>query len=185
MLEPVALLAGRGTVVLRPGSLVLTGTDRDLTGTDEVIIVRPFVPSDLEPVIEFDEQAFGDDAWPRDWFGEIVADPSVTMFVAELQVAADLLFVGYCALHTRGTNGEVATIGVSEAVRRRGIGRKMMTVLVDRAHASGLSSMSLNLRTDNAEARKLYESFGFKTSGVEPGYYDSDGADAEIMALEL
>ncbi|MFD6448286.1 ribosomal protein S18-alanine N-acetyltransferase [Promicromonospora sp. NPDC060204] len=156
-----------------------------MTGSDEAIVVRVLEPSDLEAVIEFDEQVFGGDAWPRDWFDEIVADPNVTMFVAELEQVTALQFAGYCALHVKGADGEVATIGVDEAFRRRGVGRKMMSVLVDRARTSGLSSMSLNLRTDNAGARKLYESFGFRTSGVEPRYYDSDGADAEIMTLEL
>ncbi|MEU4384548.1 GNAT family N-acetyltransferase [Promicromonospora sp. NPDC023805] len=152
---------------------------------DESVIIRPLLAGDLDKVVKLDEQAFGDDAWPRDWFEEIADHSDFKVYVAEIGRAETLTIAGYCALQVKDGYGEVATIGVGKSFRRAGLGRKMMSVLADTARTSGLSLIRLRLRTDNAHARKLYESLGFTTTGIERGYYESDGTDAEIMTIDL
>jgi hypothetical protein len=41
------------------------------------------------------------------------------------------------------------------------------------------------VRADNAIARALYDSLGFRQIGVRRGYYQPDGVDAITMRLEV
>ena len=67
-------------------------------------------------------------------------------------------------------------IGVRSDYRRRGIGRRLMTELVEAARAEGIARLSLSVTNPNP-SRLLYESLGFRTV-VENG-------DSSIMVLEL
>lgn len=141
----------------------------------------------FDRVIEVDGEAFGDDAWPRYWFEKLVADPDVTIFVAELTDAypgGARRLVGFCVSHVMGSDCDVASIAVDRGIRRAGVGRKMLGALLDAARALNLSSVRLRVRPDNLAAKKLYESFGFRLTGIDSGYYES-GADAENMVLEI
>jgi RsiW-degrading membrane proteinase PrsW (M82 family)/ribosomal protein S18 acetylase RimI-like enzyme len=57
------------------------------------------------------------------------------------------------------------TIAVSPAVRGRGVGRMMLTALVDSAGDLGLPGISLSVEDGNHAARKLYEDAGFVVVG--------------------
>ena len=53
--------------------------------------------------------------------------------------------------------------------RQKGIARQMLAFLIDRAKAmSGLEQLHLRLSESQYEARKLYESLGFRFYGTEP-----------------
>lgn len=75
---------------------------------------------------------------------------------------------------------EVHTIGVAPAYQGRGLGRKLMDQLM---HTADLldGPVFLEVRTDNAPAIGLYESFDFFTTATRRGYYQPSGADAYSM----
>lgn len=149
------------------------------------VIVRPLVGADLEQVVSFHATVFGEDRWSRESIEATIAHPDTRLFVAEVESESGSSFAGYCALYIEDSNVYVTTIGVEEQFRRIGVGRAMMRILMDTATRLGVSSMQLNLRTDNYGAKKLYESLGFRSVGMAKGYYESDGADAETMELEF
>jgi RimJ/RimL family protein N-acetyltransferase len=88
----------------------------------------------------------------------------------------------------RDTNAKTAHKGnvygmfVSPDWRGKGVGRALMAAMLQKASAqSGLEQVNLTVVTDNAPARKLYESLGFITYGCERQalkyrgrYYDED-----------
>jgi ribosomal protein S18 acetylase RimI-like enzyme len=45
--------------------------------------------------------------------------------------------------------------------RRRGYGRRMLTLAMERAHRKGATAITLNVRSDNAPALALYRQLGF------------------------
>jgi ribosomal-protein-alanine N-acetyltransferase len=59
-----------------------------------------------------------------------------------------------------------------------GIGRQLLAGLLEFAEGG---TVYLEVRTDNAPAIALYESFGFKAVGVRRRYYRVSGADAYTM----
>ncbi len=86
-----------------------------------------------------------------------------------------------------GRRSHVGTLGmgVHDAWRRRGIGRALLTEIVDLADRwLGLRRLELTVYVDNAPAIALYRRFGFAVEGTHRGYALRDGAlvDAYTMA---
>lgn len=68
---------------------------------------------------------------------------------------------------------ELNRLGVSPACQHRGIGAKMLSLLLDKAAALGYDSMILLAAKANAPALALYQKLGFSTCG-ETHCYDTD-----------
>jgi len=66
--------------------------------------------------------------------------------------------------------------------RRRGLGRALLTYLLEDAGAAGAKTMLLEVRESNAAGIALYEQLGFKRIGMRRGYYPArDGREDAIM----
>lgn len=119
----------------------------------------------------------GDDPWPQKAFVRELAAEHIRYVAAR---AGDTL-VGYAGISRLGRVApfeyEIHTIGVDPAYQRHGIGRAMMTRLLD--EVDGV--VYLEVRTDNDAAIALYQSLGFVTVGVRKRYYRASGADAFTM----
>jgi phosphinothricin acetyltransferase len=59
------------------------------------------------------------------------------------------------------------SIYVDRAWRGRGVGRRLLTHLLDVAAAAGHRSMLARITTGNAASRRLHEALGFRLVGVE------------------
>ncbi len=62
-------------------------------------------------------------------------------------------------------------LAVSPEHRRQGLGSRLMSWLTTTAIEAGVFRINLELRTQNEEARRFYESLGFDQLGVVQGYY--------------
>jgi [ribosomal protein S18]-alanine N-acetyltransferase len=83
-----------------------------------------------------------------------------------------------------GAAGEIVTLGVAPAARRRGAARALLEDLLARARALGVASLTLEVAEDNAAALALYRSLGFERAGTRPGYYrhpDGRLTDARLL----
>ena len=88
--------------------------------------------------------------------------------------------IGYAGLARPGRDlAEVQTIGVHPAAQGHGIGRLLMSDLLE---AAGTRRTLLDVRTDNVVAIGLYDSLGFIRIGLRRRYYQPSGADAYTMA---
>jgi RimJ/RimL family protein N-acetyltransferase len=100
-------------------------------------------------------------------------------------ILADGDVAGSAALHPydKGSkNAHVTSFGISIAKEYwgRGIGKKTMRFLIDRAKSLGFKKIVLNVVADNSRALRLYDSSGFKKEGLQRRhtrignrYYDS------------
>ena len=143
------------------------------------VMLGPLTRADAARCAELESQLFdGDDPWPA------------RAFVAELEAKhnhylaarADDKLVGYGGIARLGRKRpyeyEIHTIGVDPAYQGRGIGRHMMTELLEYASDG---TVFLEVRTDNEPAICLYESLGFVNVGLRRRYYRASGADAYTM----
>ncbi len=78
--------------------------------------------------------------------------------------------VGYSLWADELGHAQLCTLHVSEAYRRRGIGRVLVTAYIDSARQAGFETLSLHVRSDNP-ARRLYERAGFSQVGVNARGY--------------
>jgi ribosomal-protein-alanine N-acetyltransferase len=143
------------------------------------VVYGQLTKSDAARCAELEMQLFdGDDPWPaRAFMAELEAKHN--HYVA---ARTDGKLVGYGGIARLGRKRpfeyEIHTIGVDPAYQGQGIGRQLLTQLLE--IASG-GAVFLEVRTDNAAAIGLYESFGFVNVGLRRRYYRASGADAYTM----
>jgi ribosomal-protein-alanine N-acetyltransferase len=142
------------------------------------VVYGGLTPADAARCAELETLLFdGDDPWPAAAFTRALAAPHARYVGARV----DDLLVGYAGIARLGRTPpfeyEIHTIGVDPAYQGRGIGRRMMTELLEDAD----SVTYLEVRTDNPTAIALYTSLGFVTVGLRKRYYRASGADAFTM----
>ncbi|MGE5486886.1 MAG: GNAT family N-acetyltransferase [bacterium] len=76
--------------------------------------------------------------------------------------------------------GEVLSLIVDPAVRRRGVGAR----LLEDALSSPCASWFLEVRESNWPARNLYRKYGFQEVSTRPKYYQDNGETAVVMRLQ-
>ena len=62
-----------------------------------------------------------------------------------------------------GHRGWVNYLAVAPAYQRRGLGRLIMEAVEEKIRATGCPKINLQIRADNVEVVKFYESIGYKT----------------------
>lgn len=153
------------------------------------VSIGPLYRADAPRCAELEQRLFpGDDPWSEQAFRDEV---SAGHLYRAARVGArpgdgagaDLL-VGYAGLAVVAgppqAEAEIHTIGVDPQWQGHGIGRALLVQLLGAADQLG-ATVFLEVRTDNAPARALYESVGFEVVGLRPRYYRPSGADAHTM----
>ena len=72
-------------------------------------------------------------------------------------------------------------LGVRHDLQHQGYGRVLFAGLVQAAYDMGAKWVTLEVRTSNDSAMRMYEAFGFKVIGRRKGYYTDNGEDAIVM----
>ena len=80
---------------------------------------------------------------------------------------------------------ELESIAVAPESQRQGIGRQILTALMDELKAAGVDELLLEVRSSNIPAIALYRAQGFVQRGLRPGYYIDPVEDAVLMSLRL
>lgn len=93
----------------------------------------------------------------------------------------------YAILMPAVDEAELLTIGVAAAQQRRGVGRRMLNEMLQKAWARNMKRVFLEVRPSNVAAIALYRCAGFSVIGVRHGYYqNANGSeDALVMACDL
>jgi [ribosomal protein S18]-alanine N-acetyltransferase len=142
--------------------------------------VEPMRLEDI-PAVHAIESASFPSPWPPYAFrGEIETNRMAHYLV----VRAGERLVAYAGIWLMVDEAHVTTFAVLPAYRRRGIGGRLLSELIELAVGLGATVVTLEVRLGNAGARRLYQQFGFRPVGVRPRYYSDNGEDALIMTTE-
>ncbi len=177
------LVAAVGDWSMTPQPLVPLYLRRPDAKTSRLTVtIDALTAADAGRCAELESQLFpGDDPWPAPAFHRELA--SSHNHYAAARIGQTL--VGYAGISRLGRTPpfeyEVHTIGVDPAYQGRGIGRRLLTELLNFA-AGG--AVYLEVRTDNSAAIALYRSVGFVNVGLRRRYYRISGADAYTMRRE-
>ncbi len=72
-------------------------------------------------------------------------------------------------------------VAVAPERRRQGIASALLHRLLELTKDDALRGYTLEVRTSNLSAIRLYERFGFRRKGIRRGYYTDNREDALIM----
>jgi [ribosomal protein S18]-alanine N-acetyltransferase len=146
-------------------------------------MIVPMTRAHVDELMPYEQELFGTEAWPASGYREELADRRHRWYIAALD--ADGALIGWAGIRIIGTDAEVLTIAVIPSARRRNVATGMPTALMDAARGRGARQVFLEVRVDNAPARRLYEREGFTQLGVRHGYYDNGRVDAVLMGRVL
>ena len=81
----------------------------------------------------------------------------------------------------------ILNLCVGEPYRCRGLGRRLLGSLIERANAAGMADAFLEVRPSNTAAIRLYLSQGFEQVGMRRGYYQAPNGreDAAVLRRSL
>ena len=141
----------------------------------------PLTHEHLDQVMVIEEECFPS-PWPRKAFEEELALTGASFFLVALAGEA---VVGYGGYRFGAGEIHITNLAVSKHEQRRGVGRKLTELLIDRGREQGAAQAHLEVRRSNLAAQELYRSLGFEVTGTRPGYYQREKEDAILMRMEL
>lgn len=141
---------------------------------------RKMLPDDAEAVERVEKACFAM-PWSRKSFWQEASNDKAYYLLA-IDEEAEQLVIGYTGMWVLFDEAQITNVAVSPIYQNRGVGRQMMSAIMQIAKDRGANAMTLEVRPSNSSAMHLYESLGFKSVGRRRGYYE-DGEDAEIMWL--
>jgi ribosomal-protein-alanine N-acetyltransferase len=149
-------------------------TDEKQGGAD--LRIRHLSYSDLPGVISIERRSF-----PTPW--------SLAMFVLELSKPSGICLAavdgegrlaGYLVCSRYDTVWHLMNVAVDDRLLRQGIATALMERLFELADKPN-EQYTLEVRTSNDAAIRLYESFDFRAAGRRRAYYHDNREDALIM----
>ncbi len=135
---------------------------------------------DLDTVTALEASCFSM-PWRYKDFEEVLSNPHRFYLVAKTDEGK---IVGGCMLTEIAGEGDITNVAVLESYRGRKIATALLNELLKYGREKlGIKDFTLEVRSKNAAAIKLYENAGFKKEGVRYGFYDKPQDDAVIMWL--
>ena len=144
-----------------------------------VLRIRAMTPGDLPEVAAVERSTY-----PFPWSEGIFRD---CLRVGYLCRVADFdgEVAGYGILAMGAGEAHILNLCVRADLRGRGLGRRLLQLLIDRARDGGNEAVFLEVRPSNPRAIALYESVGFETVGRRKGYYQAHGGREDALVLRL
>jgi [ribosomal protein S18]-alanine N-acetyltransferase len=155
--------------------------------------IVPATPADLDAIMALECAAFAaHEHFPRRVWRHLLGPAARRRTALTLVLRGerdDVLDAALSGLLRRNSRmARIYSLAVDPACHRRGLGRALIAAFVRRL-PSRCDTLSLEVRCDNAPARRLYDGLGLTVIQELPGYYP-DGGDglryrAPLSALRL
>ncbi|HEX4825024.1 MAG TPA: ribosomal protein S18-alanine N-acetyltransferase [Candidatus Polarisedimenticolaceae bacterium] len=149
--------------------------------SEDALRVDSMTIAELPDVLAIERASF-DTPWTEENFRhEIERNPRAWNVVARRGGTV----VGFACAYLVAGELMINDVAVAPIERRSGVGRAIVTHLLDGAKGRRCRRATLEVRPSNVGARRLYEDLGFEAVGRRRGYYSDTGEDAVLMARSL
>ncbi len=122
-----------------------------------------------------------DDFWNYSTFKSELLNPNSKYIVAKINNE----IVGFAGIWKAVDDIHITNIVTAKKFRKHHIGSTMLSKLIEMAEdEKEITSITLEVNSNNEPAIKLYEKFGFKKVGLRKKYYNNTD-DAIIMTIHI
>lgn len=143
------------------------------------MVFGPAREDDLEALLSIDQAS--PRAWSREAFAAELVHSPPTLFV--LRASGDA--VAFVAARIHIPEMDIVNLAVRPDRRGLGLGRLLLSSLLEEVAATGVQTVFLEVRAGNEEALKLYRGAGFRETQRRPDFYAEPVEDAILMRLEM
>ena len=145
------------------------------------VVIRAMRGGDIPDVVTIERASY---QFP--WSEGIFRDCLRVGYVCRV-MTVDRQVAAYGVMSLGAGEAHILNLCVGEAFRCRGVGKRLLTSLVERAVLAGMGEAFLEVRPSNTAAIRLYLSLGFEQVGMRRGYYQAVGGreDAAVLRRAL
>jgi len=145
------------------------------------VAIRPMRATDIGEVVVIERASY---QFP--WGEGIFRDCLRVGYVCRVLTLSRQV-VAYGVMSFGAGEAHILNLCVHEAYRCRGVGRRLLGALIERAAAASMNEAFLEVRPSNTAAIRLYLALGFEQVGMRRGYYQAaDGReDAAVLRRAL
>jgi len=148
------------------------------TGKGLTITIRNFKRTDIERIVEIEEESFLDG--DTELYLELYEEWLEGFLVAE----KDEEVIGFVVLVlTPEGEGRVFAIAVDSRYRGKGVGRALLKAAFNTLRKRKIGYVRLEVRVSNSIAQRLYRSMGFMETGFIPFYYKNGEGAIEMRKV--
>lgn len=145
-------------------------------------MIRTASLGDLESIVKM-EQTFGAEAFSRRSLRHFLLSKNIVL-VAIDPIMKTRIAYAIILLRSDTTKARLYSITVTEEARGKGLGKLMMDAVEHHVRNSGRTAITLEVRTNNLVAQKLYRNSGFHYMKRLNSYY-GEHIDGYRMKKEL
>lgn len=139
---------------------------------------------DIDEILAIERDSFPT-PWSEALFHEEMANPIARILVARSLSDGNESLTGYIVYWLVADELHLQRIAVRKDMRKRGFASCLLGEAIRSSSKINARWATLEVRSSNLPALKLYGKFGFSVKGIRPGYYDDTGEDALIMGSDL
>jgi len=139
-------------------------------------MIRQMTMADIEEVAALEAECFSE-PWSANVYRSTLEIDGVVYLINEL----DGKIVSVAGIRNIVGDGEISNVMTAEEYRGRGLAYELLKELLIEGRKIGVIDFTLEVRSSNISAIRLYEKLGFVSEGVRPGFYDHPKEDALIM----
>jgi ribosomal-protein-alanine N-acetyltransferase len=145
------------------------------------VLIRPMRAGDVAEVVAIERAAY---QFP--WSDGIFRDCLRVAYLCRV-VTVGRQVAAYAVMSFGAGEAHILNLCVAQAFRCRGIGKRLLNSMIERATAAGMGEAFLEVRPSNTAAIRLYLTLGFEHVGMRRGYYQAVGGreDAAVLRRRL
>lgn len=145
------------------------------------LIFSPLLPPHIDQMVMIEQECFSV-PWSREALMEELDNPCAHYVVCTDKEGN---VVGYIGSRIVLDEADITNVAVRPQYRRRGIGLKLVTIMLGLMKHMGVASVLLEVRESNLPAQNCYAQAGFTVVGRRKNYYELPKEDALLMGREL
>lgn len=162
-----------------PKSEIVTGQKRLPNAMPTSLTCTELNEQLLPAVLELDQICLGG-LWTEAGYRREIDSPNSDLLALFAEHQTERQVIGLGCLWAILEEAHITTLAIHPDYHRQRLGQLLLIQLLQSARQRHLTRATLEVRTSNQPALKLYKKFGFRTAGRRKRYY-SDNEDALIL----